>query len=838
MDRHNNVFLSDTAETYDFSSTPKPGGELQIPFRENRQSHSDKLVAQFREAQNHFNSYTPEQVAAISYNTGTYVEFVGAENCDLLTKSLEDSRQGIRLLNVRDVVSEYDEDHNPIITTKATVFIPTGKEDVFINKIADFATKQTKNGKPKNNDLVSSIESISDAIKISSFWVGRPTEMPNETKRWYELWVDVDEKHFDEIMQNTFSALNALNLVHRQETEYIRFPERLVLPVFANRSELLSLIKQGVTIAEIRKPAEPNAFFLDSSVAEQTEWANDLLFRTQFNDSGVTVCILDTGVNNNHKLITPYMPTSGATVNRSWGSQDKNGHGTNMAGVILYNDLKRYLITNTPFELNHTIESIKILEPSSPTPTNATLYGSITEQAALLSEISNPTAKRIYCMAITDPTSSSNDGQPSSWSAAVDKISTEGQKRLFIISAGNVEEEDLKNSGYPNACLNKSIEDPAQAWNALTVGAYSIDSTIQPRRETEGYYPLAQYGELSPYSSTSDEWKTQWPIKPEVVCDGGNVASDGTNFIQGMDELSKLTLSKDINRRLFDTIWATSAATAQCSYIAAELLAAYPSMRPETLRALIVHSARWTTQMVNQFGLPDTKSQGRKKLLRTCGYGVPNLEIAKDTLNNRVNMIVEGELQPYEKKQGSSPKMKEMHLHTLPWPESVLQTLENKMVKVRITLSYFIEPGPGQKGWKNKYRYSSCGLRFDMKRPNETLEQFQQRINNLMRDDNYQNTNTTDNHWYLGSKNRDVGSVHSDVWEDTAINLAQSGIIAVYPVVGWWRERTALKKFNSKIPYSLVVTLETPEENIDLYTPIMTKIASRVTVPITTNSTT
>lgn len=838
MDRYDNVFLSDTAETYDFSSTPKPAGELQIPFRENRQSHSDKLVAQFREAQNHFNSYTPEQVAAISYNTGTYVEFVGAENCDLVTKSLEDSRQGIKLLNVRDVVSECDENHNPKITTKATVFIPAGKEDVFIKKITDFATKQTKSGKPKNNDLVSSIESISDAIKISSFWVGRPTEMPNETKRWYELWVDVDEENFDIILQNTFNIFNVLNLEHRQETEYIRFPERLVLPVFANRLELLSLIKQGVTIAEIRKPAEPNAFFLDSSVTEQTEWADDLFARTKFNDSGVTVCILDTGVNNNHKLISPYMPISGTTVNSSWGIQDKNGHGTNMAGVILYNDLKRYLITNAPFELNHTIESVKILEPNSLEPTNVTLYGSITEQAALLPEISNPTVKRIYCMAITDPTSGFNDGQPSSWSAAVDKISAEGKKRLFIISGGNVEEGELKTSGYPNACLNKSIEDPAQAWNALTVGAYSIDSTIQPGRETKGYYPVAQYGELSPYSSTSNEWKTQWPIKPEVVCDGGNVASDGTNFIQGMDELSKLTLSKDINRRLFDTIWATSAATAQCSYISAELMAAYPSMRPETLRALIVHSARWTIQMINQFGVPDTKTQGRKKLLRTCGYGVPNLEIAKDTLNNRVNMIVEGELQPYEKKQGSSPKMKEMHLHTLPWPESVLQTLENKMVKVRVTLSYFIEPGPGQKGWKNKYRYSSCGLRFDMKRPNETLEQFQQRINNLMRDDDYQNTSTTDNNWFLGSKNRDVGSIHSDVWEDTAINLAQSGVIAVYPVVGWWRERTALKKYNSKIPYSLVVTIETPEENVDLYTPIMTKIASRVTVPIATSSNT
>lgn len=126
-------------------------------------------------------------------------------------------------------------------------------------------------------------------------------------------------------------------------------------------------------------------------------------------------------------------------------------------------------------------------------------------------------------------------------------------------------------------------------------------------------------------------------------------------------------------------------------------------------------------------------------------------------------------------------------------------------------------------------------MRFDIKRPNETIEQFQQRINKLMRDDNYQRGSSINNNWYLGSKNRDVGSIHSDVWEDTAINLAQSGVLAVYPVVGWWRERTTLKKYNSKLPYSLVVTIETPDENVDLYTPIMTKIASKVTVPIITS---
>lgn len=835
MSRYDNIFLSDTIETYGFTSTATRGRELKIPNRPDRQSHSDSLIAQFNQAKTNFDNYTPEQVAAISYNQGKYYEFSGAANCELLTKSLEDVRQGIKLLNVRDVVETDGNSEDVKITTKATVFIPNGKEHVLIEKIMAFADQQTKKGRPKNKNLVSSIESIKDALNISAFWIGRSEDVPDESQRWYELWIDINEKSFSETLNNLFTILDQLKLNHRPKDEFIRFPERLVIPVFANRRELLDLIKQGVTIAEIRRPADPNALFLDSAPTEQDEWADDLLNRTNFNDTGVTVCILDSGINSDHKLIAPYVSSPNSTVYMPWGLKDEYGHGTGMAGVILYNDLKRYLISDTTFNLNHSVESVKIIEPNSGEKTEVKLYGSVTRNAVLLPEISNPNANRIYCMAVTDPYSSSNDGQPSSWSSAVDQLVFEGQKRLFIISAGNMEFDFLQREGYPKACLEKSVEDPAQAWNALTVGAYSLDATIEPNPVYKDYSVLAKSGELSPFSSTSNSWKSQWPVKPEVVCDGGNVAADVNGFCSVMDELSKLTLSNDIKRRNFELTNATSAATAQCSYIAAELMAAYPNMRPETLRALIVHSARWTEQMKNQFGLPDTKTQGRNKLLRSCGYGIPNLERAKYTLNNCVNMIVEGEIQPYQKVK-SSTKMKEMNLHTLPWPETVLQSLENTKVKVRVTLSYFIEPGPGEKGWKNKYRYSSCGLRFDIKRPNETLDQFKQRINNAMRDENYQSISNSNNNWYLGSRNRDVGSIHSDVWEDTAINLAQSGFIAVYPVIGWWRERTSLKKYNEKIHYSLVVTIETPDENIDLYTPIMTKITSRIPVSIETSN--
>jgi len=259
MPRYDNIFLTDTGTTYNYSPVKGGGGKIRIPQRPNRQAHSDSLLTQFNAALTQFKNYTPEQVAAISYNMGTYVEFSGAEKCDLVTKSLESSKQGIRLLNVRDVVTK-SEDGSEIITTKATVFIPTGKEQVFIKKITDFATYETKKtGKPKNDSLIRSIDTISDAINISSFWIGRPADMPTDTPQWYELWIDTSDENFDIVKRNTFALLDSLNISHCNEDKFIQFPERLVILALANRSNLLGVIKQGIKLAEIRKPAEPNA---------------------------------------------------------------------------------------------------------------------------------------------------------------------------------------------------------------------------------------------------------------------------------------------------------------------------------------------------------------------------------------------------------------------------------------------------------------------------------------------------------------------------------------------------------------------------------------------------
>jgi hypothetical protein len=430
-------------------------------------------------------------------------------------------------------------------------------------------------------------------------------------------------------------------------------------------------------------------------------------------------------------------------------------------------------------------------------------------------------------MAITSPAYTTKNGSPTSWSGAVDNIAygDNEKKRLFFISAGNMSWIGHSPDDYPEANQVESVQSPGQAWNAITVGAYSNDIQINDKL-LANYSALADVGALSPISVTSMMWDRGWPIKPEILCDGGNIATDGQKFTNCPD-LSLLTTHHLVLARMFSSINGTSSATAQAAWLAAQIMAQYPGIWPETVRALLVHSAQWTGKMKKQLCKDDQKATGRRALLRTCGYGIPDLGRAIQCKNNRVNMIVQGIIQPFSKNG-----MNEMHLLDMPWPKEVLRELGTIPAEMKVTLSYFIEPAPGEIGWKDKYRYSSCGLRFEVIDANETKEEFIQRVNLQMREDGYdKNANNSSARWYLGTKLRDVGSIHSDYMTQNAVDLCDARYIAIFPVVGWWRERKNLKCFNKEIRYSLIVSVSTQETKIDLYTPIITQIETATKVP-------
>lgn len=831
-ERYRHIVIEQPPGTEDFTSPVMGGALKRIPQRD-RQNHSDFLKARFEQAWT-----AAENAQAVSHvdRHGVYLEFKSHPGIELVIKSLEEMHsKKIRLLNVRTaqalVRNEETGETEDATVTYATVFVAHDKKSYFLKKIKAYAEEETRKGLPKNANLVNSIADVYQAL-LESFWLDDRQLIPGAEPQWCEVWLSSDA---DDVLDR-FERLLAQEQIDKRDGD-IRFPERAVKIIKASRPQLERLTTLSDDIAEYRRAKETPAFWIDLENKDQAEWVEDLLRRLELDgDARIAISILDTGVNNGHALLAPVLEDDDChTVNQHWGTHDHDKHGTLMAGIIAYGDLRECLSSADTISLRHRLESIKILPPGDQTLPE--LWGYVTAQGVSRPEIQAPERQRIFCLAIT--TSDTRDkGRPSSWSGALDKLAAgtdDNVKRLLIVCAGNSTESDLAHlaKNYPDIQKLDSVHDPAQAWNVLTVGAYTVlDQLTDP--SYEGFKPVARAGGLSPFSTTSHEWDNKWPIKPEIVMEGGNVAVDDSGFASECDDLRLIsTFWKPVESH-FHHFNMTSAATAQAAWFAAQIQTRYSEFWPETVRALMVHSAGWTDELKRQF-LVDEKKTSYEKLLRICGYGVPDLDRALYSAANSLTLIAQAELQPYEKKAkeaGSGFKTKDMHLHNLPWPAEVLQSMSPEtQVRMRVTLSYFIEPGPGEIGWQDRYRYASFGLRFDVNSPGESPADFLKRINVAARDDEdgHPGTQSSSAHWVIGQA-RDKGSIHSDIWNGTAQELADCRHLAVYPVIGWWRERAHLGKWDSRARYALVVSITTPEESVDIYTPVANQVG--ITVPV------
>jgi hypothetical protein len=70
--------------------------------------------------------------------------------------------------------------------------------------------------------------------------------------------------------------------------------------------------------------------------------------------------------------------------------------------------------------------------------------------------------------------------------------------------------------------------------------------------------------------------------------------------------------------------------------------------------------------------------------------------------------------------------------------------------------------------------------------------------------------------WLVGNNQRNVGSLHHDIWDGTGAELAD--------------------RANLPLRYSLIISLRTPNPYIDLYTPIATQLTPPIAVEIDEHS--
>jgi len=800
------LFLRGAPETERFTSVHAGGSRSRLKGQ-NRRAHARRLETELGAA----------TAAAEEADRPVRIEFRSEPGFELALASLDSTKPGTyELLSVR-------EDGN---VTLATVLVARKGIRHFRKAIEQYATKNTKKGRPSHETLVANIAAIRKASALS-IWMDEDTQFPGQGEAiWWEAWL----RRRDGALESFRELARAHGL--RSGTRSVSFIDRVVTTVFGTVDQMGALFEEDEFLAELRRAKELSTEFLSLTPQEQAEWARDLRRRMVFPGPGApVVCLLDTGVNRGHVLLETLLDArSVLSCDPAWGANDHDGHGTEMAGLASLGDLAPLLSSGGPVSVQHRLESVKILPPAG--RNDPDVYGAITQEAVARAEAVAPDVARAICLTVT--TRDGRDrGMPSSWSAAIDDFaagSLDDKRRLFCVSAGNADIDEAIH--YPASNETDSIHDPGQAWNALTVGALA-DRIQITEPEFAGWTAVAPNGDLGPCSTTSGTWRRPrpWPIKPEVLMPGGNVAiSPDRTRVDNTDSLSILTTHWMPAQRQFAATGDTSAAASLAARLAARVSADYPALWPESIRALIVHSAEWTTAMLRRF--PTSRDVSNR--LRFYGFGVPDEAAALRSADDALTLVTQQTIQPFAKEtRGRTTRYvtADMHLHQLPWPTDVLADLGAQEVELRVTLSYFVEPSPGERGWKQRHRYASHGLRFELKTATETIPQFRTRINRAARAEDEQATSRGDQRgWTLGPDLRTAGSLHSDTWRGPAADLAQRGAIAVYPAIGWWRERHGLGKFDKRTRYSLVVSIRTPGIETDIYTPVAVQLGVAVQI--------
>jgi hypothetical protein len=820
--RHVRIDLFRASGQYRYPLRP----QTRTPKRDDYRAHAEGLLQQLTAALGAIPPPDADQRIAIpGQQSGTIVEVETLAPTGERAKAskippLEFPAQDIVVLRSR---------RNDDRTVSAVLFVPDDARTYLRDRIERYGDNNLGNRDRPYVNLFETIETIR-AAAVRTLFQG-PVDFADQTLSWWELWI----RQPDARVNGVAAAARAAGLdVH---ADRLIFPDTVVVFVHAPVAALVALAQRMLgAISEIRRATGTIEPFLDQAdrALGQVELVAELAERVSAPDAGApTICVIDTGVASAHPLIAPALAGAWAYDDR-WGADDhepRGGHGTAMAGLVLYGDLEAAMNDRRQVVLSHHIESIKFLPPRGFPATEPASYGVVTQGAVARVEVERANTIRSFCVATSSPDFSS--ARPSSWSGAIDQLcagampgervegisAADHPKRLMLIATGNAEpgQRDVVE-------LLKSLEDPAQSWNALTVGGYTAKEAIP--EDPPGLRPLVSANSRSPFSRGSCDLPDDLtPIKPEVMFEAGNMLVDAMDYCGTHPAVSLLATGSDVERQPLIAFNATSAATGVAGNFIGRLKAALPGLWPETYRALVVNSAEWPqpirSRLIGRGAHWKSISKGkRQKILREVGYGVPELERAIMSAINDVTLVAQAEIQPYATgaTMGQAGVFNEMHLYDLPWPRAMLESLENEIVTMKVTLSYFIEPNLSGRAATRPDTYRSFGLRFEMKKRTETGAAFQRRM--TARRDIDDQAVPEASHWLLGPNAIQAGSLHCDLWRGAAVDLASHDMIAIYPVGGWWKSHVGQRRMNDKGRYALVISIAAPGQDIDLHADI------------------
>ena len=419
--------------------------------------------------------------------------------------------------------------------------------------------------------------------------------------------------------------------------------------------------------------------------------------------------IIDSGLNVHPLLDSIAVGAIGVPTGRD--AADAFGHGTRVAGVAAYGDLRAQLGAGQ-LRPGARICAAKVLNDSGDFD-NTRLVPKLMDEA--IRGLHQTYGCRVFVLALGDRKRPYDGGKVGAWAATLDALARE-LNILIVVSAGNrkprigqrLEEAVTEYPGYLLEDGNRFFE-PAGAANVLSIGSLAHGEGLD---RSLASYPqvrtITRSNEPSPFTRIGPG--VGGATKPELVDIGGTMVFDPDilDLRDGKSLASAgiLTTHNLAIDRLFTSTSGTSIAAPRVAFRAAQLLQRIPTASANLLRALLVGAAR-----VPEEALVRLKALEANAVARICGHGVVDLERAAYSDDARVVLYTDDAL-----------AVDHVAIYRIPIP-SEFQTEPGDRT-IRVTLAY----DPPVRHTRNDYR----GLTMDFRlvrgaTPDEIFEHYRRR---------------------------------------------------------------------------------------------------------------
>ncbi len=612
---------------------------------------------------------------------------------------------------------------------------------------------------------------------------------------FYEEWDAKKSKRASEI--NSLVTHHNGEYIDTFEDSQNDFPDSFVVRVKIPPSGLLDIIYSYPYLFQVS----------ESDPVETTELPEKTGSQQQFevlppNRDAPVVCLIDSGVQENHRLIRPAVIHTdsicllpGKDISDVALYVKGGGHGTRVAGVLLF---PNGIPAEDSYQLPCRVINARVLDHENQLPENLT-------PSRYLITIINKYKKENEVIFFNHSIASKRWAYRkfmSIWATLMDKLSHE-EEVLFIQAAGNIHPEIVhrkitNGAEYPEYLMEDEhrIRNPAQSLHALTVGAVSPEEFRDP--------PFFSVGKKnSPSSYTSAGWGIWNSVKPDVV----DIAGDYIYHSDGQQRKIASDLCLDVPRSTLHggpehdrTSVGTSFATPRVSALAASIKMILPDASAPLVRALIVHSAT----------IPDSlKDWEHETVLRTVGYGIPDWERALENTEYRIT-LVSSELQ--------TVKAKQVQIFQIPIPSELRRAGLEDVCRITVTLAYTALP----RRTRRTYRfYNSVWVDWCASKQGESYQSFENRM--IYSPSGTEKDGLKGFPWFIGEAvddgaitgiRRQNSSLQKDWAKIPAYNMPSDFCVAVRGHKGWDSDPESVAK------YALVVTIESVEKKIPVYVPI------------------